>query len=498
MTIFDGYFPLGLGTSRFPISGRNDESGIEKSVAVVLKALELGVKYIDTSHIYSGGMAQTVLKRAFAQTKSPFSVTLKVQYGVDKTSDDAFRRVESSLTSMGIDKAAFFVSWSVKSYKEFEEIMKRGGIYDAAQRLKDEKIIKHICFSSHASAEDTVHIIESGAFEGMTLSYSLLNAVAMQPILDSAQAHDIGVVVMNPLAGGIIPQNRDFFAYACNSNETNPVQASLRYIAAHSAIRIILSGCASVTELEENIAGIKSTDTEAPPERIMRVNKRISELDGFCTGCRYCDECPQGIAIPAIMQSRNTLLFEPPADYNRSDRKILRDIALFRKLYFDYGLDMGQMENNCVRCGKCEKKCTQRLNIVNAIADTYERARNAGYTKNSAKERLDQLLNGKGYTKVGFYPSGGYADYVLRLYREFFGEPDWDILMFNGNPKMRGTMSGGYEVHSPEEILTLRPDAILINSYVYRDVIYKDLRPYEREGVDIFVLHKDKNIPWVW
>jgi predicted aldo/keto reductase-like oxidoreductase len=498
MTIFDNCFLIGLGTARFPINGPGDESGIESAVALVLKALDLGVNYIDTSHIYSGGMAQTVLKHAFARTNRPYSVTLKVQYGLDKTADDALRRAETSLASMGLSKAAFFVLWSVKSYAEFETIMRRGGLYEAAIKLKDSDIIEHICVSSHAPVDDTIRIIESGAFEGITISYSLLNAIAMQPILEAAQAHNVGVAVMNPLAGGIIPQNRTFFSYACNERETNPVQAALRYITAQPAIRIILSGCTSVKELEENISIVVAADAETPTDRITRVNERILQLRGFCTGCRYCDACPQGIPIPSVMQSRNVLLFEPPPDYNRKDRKILSSIALFRKLYFDFGLDMGQIEDNCIRCGKCEKECTQHLHICEAVSDNYERARNAGYTKGSAKERLGKLLNGKGYKEMGFYPSGGYAEYVLRLYREFFGDPEWNILMFNGNPKVQGTRSGGYVIHSPDEILKLKPDAILINSYTYRDAIYKELKQYERQGIDILLLHTDTDIPWVW
>jgi predicted aldo/keto reductase-like oxidoreductase len=498
MSVFDGYFPIGLGTSRLPISGPDDMAGIDKSIALVCRALDYGVNYIDTSHIYGGGMAQTVLKHAFAQTRKMYGVTLKVQYGVDRTADDALGRVESSLISMGIDRAKFFVAWSVKSYNEFEEITKRGGIYEAAQKLKDEKVIEHICVSVHTPVNDTIRIINSGAFEGITISYSILNALAMQPILDAAQANKVGVAIMNPLGGGIIAKNKDFFSYLCNNNENNHIQAALRYIKAHSEVQVIISGCASDVELTENITAFTSKDTEPKKERIVRVNQSVTELRNFCTGCRYCEGCPKGVPIAEIMQSRNTLLFEPIADYNRTEYNILKNIALFRKMYFDYQREMDQIEYGCARCGQCEKKCIQRLNICDAVTDTYERAKATAYTKEAAKERLSLLLGDKKYKKIGFYPSGGYADYVLRLWREFFGEPDWEILMFNGNPKMRGTMSGGFKVHSPNDITALAPDIILVNSYAYRDAIYQELQKYEICGVKILCLHKDGDIPWVW
>ena len=109
MSILDKCFPLGLGTSRFPVSGPDDAEGIEKSVKIVLQALNAGINYIDTGHNYSAGMASRILKEAFHQTDRPFSVTVKVQYGEDLTADDARRRVEMHLKAMGLEKAKYFI-----------------------------------------------------------------------------------------------------------------------------------------------------------------------------------------------------------------------------------------------------------------------------------------------------------------------------------------------------------------------------------------------------
>lgn len=498
MTVFDKYFPIGLGTARFPINGPNDEAGIEKSVRLVLKALDLGINYIDTSHIYSGGMAQTVLKQAFAQTKRQYAVTLKINYWLDKTADAAWRRAESALKIMGISRAAFFVAWSIKSYEEFREITKKGGVYDCALKMREEKLIDHICFSTHAPIPEMIQIIESGAFEGVTVSCSLLNGVAMQPVLEAARKHNLGVAVMNPLGGGIIPQNTDVFSFARNDDDQSTVQAALRYITAQPAVQIVISGCETEREIEENVANLKLPDAEPGQERIARVNKDIAGLEGFCTGCGYCDSCPKGIPIPAIMQSRNTLLFTPPADYNRTELEQLKNITLFRKLHFDFQLGMEQMENPCIHCRQCEKKCTQRLKICDALEDTYNRAKRTGYLEEAAKERLQTLLAGMRYQKVGFYPNGGYADYVLKKYKQFFGQPEWEILMFNSNPKTWNTRSGGFMVHAPDEIPSLHPDAIIVCTYRYDTEIFNALAQYAEQGIEIVKLHHADDIPWVF
>ena len=211
MSVFSGFFPLGLGTSRLPVSGPNDAEGLEQSVEIVLRALELGVNYVDVGHNYSAGMAPRVLKEAFRRTKRPFSTMVKVQYGEDRRADDALRRAELHLTAMGLERARFFTCWSIWSWEDFQRIMEPGGIYEGAVKLKAEGVVEHICASLHAPPADMIRMIESGAFEGVTVSYSLLNAAQMRPVLDAAKARNVGVAVMNPLGGGLIAQNRAFF-----------------------------------------------------------------------------------------------------------------------------------------------------------------------------------------------------------------------------------------------------------------------------------------------
>lgn len=195
MSIFSGYFPLGLGTSRFPVSGPDDTAGMERSVKLAVEAINAGVDYVDVGHNYSAGMSPQILKEAFRQTNRRVSVTAKVMYGMDRTADDARKRVELCLQSMGLEKARFFTCWTIWNYQTFEQIMKKGGIYEGALRLRDEGLIDHICCSLHAPPEDILKILDSGAFEGITISYSMLNAALMQPVLEMARQKDIGVAV---------------------------------------------------------------------------------------------------------------------------------------------------------------------------------------------------------------------------------------------------------------------------------------------------------------
>ena len=499
MGIYSNLFPMGLGTNRLPLNVPNDIDGFEQSVVLVENALAAGVNYIDTSYTYSSSMAQTVLKEAFAQTSLPFYVTAKVMYGEDKTADDARKRIETQLSTMGLDSVAYFVCWTIEEYLTFEKMMEKGGIYEGALRLKDEGIVKHICFTSHSSTPETIRMIKSGAFEGLTISLSLLNALQMMPVLDSALENDVDIVVMNPLGGGVIPQNASYFEFAQAPGE-DTVTAALRFAYAHPAVKVVLSGLSSLLELEQNLKAFTELSPEPDDVRLSRVTAGISCLSGYCTGCDYCANCPAGLPVSVIMKLRNDLLFDTIDHYNRKDPELLKNIKIFHA--YRYGNRdpwlPEKSENPCTYCGQCEKKCTQHLEIIDSIDDFFNRAEKTGFSLAARKERLKELLIDKGYKRVGLYPNGGFADMIIKLYNRFWGSPHFEWVLFNSNPLLRGTEVGDMVIHGPDDISYLSPDIIIICTFRYDDSIYQDLQKYIKSGVNIVKLHKEHDVPWIF
>jgi predicted aldo/keto reductase-like oxidoreductase len=496
MTVFDRYSPLGLGTSRFPVKGPDDIEGIEKSALIVSRALEAGVNYIDTSYTYSAGQAPRIIKEAFARTGKVVAVTLKVMHSMDKTADDARRRAEMQLTALGLSKTAFFVCWTITSYHEFVQIMRKGGVYDGAVRLKNEGIIDHICCSIHAPSDEAVKIITSGAFEGATLSYNLTNVPIMADVLDAARKNNVGIAVMNPLGGGLIAENPDFFSFARANEAESVIFAAMRFVKTHPAVDIVLSGVSSENELEENLRVFGGKNTESDEVRFERVSKNIRGLKNFCTGCGYCDGCPVGIPTSDIMKMRNKLLFGAKEAWGRNEPRLVENINLFRSHIGDWIPETP--DNPCVKCGACEIKCTQKLGIIDAVADMYERAAKVGFSLSAHKARLYELLHGKSYKKVGLYPNGGFANLIREQYEQFWGTPDFEWFQFNSDPKMWGQMSGGLIVRAPSEILNVKPDIIIVCTYKYDKDIYAALKHFEDDGIKIVKLHRAQDVPWVF
>ncbi len=497
------HFSVGLGTARLPIKGANDSAGFEKSVELICHAINNGVDYIDSSDTYAGGIAQSAIGEAFRRTGKSVATTLKCNYEYDKTYDAVMARVEKQLKALGVDRTDYFLCWTIKSLQDFEGIMRKGGMYDTAVKLKENGIIRNICFSTHAPAQDTIEILKTGLFDGMTISYSILNGIAAKPVLDVALEYGVDAIVMNPLGGGLIPQNADYFKFARMTEDETIIQAAMRYCFAHPAIKIVLCGVQSIDEFDENFKAITEVDKEKDI-RCEHVNNQAKSLENFCTGCHYCDGCPVNIPTANYMQARNKLLFNPAAAYNCDDDQKLRYINLFKSLFYDQGVRIGS-ENNffdaesnpCIKCGMCNNKCTQHLDIRKAMNDLFECAKKVSFSMGEVRKRFENLMS-EGPKRVGVIPSGAYTSNVLDLYKKAFGEIPFEIVPFNNNPELWGSDFYGEKVQDPAMISELGIDMVLVTHFAYGQEIYSELKKYETDNLHIKCLHETGDVPWFY
>ncbi|MDR0663542.1 MAG: aldo/keto reductase [Spirochaetaceae bacterium] len=487
---------LGLGTNRF----RADTSAdIEAAAELVQDAVEKGVNYIDVADTYSKGAAFSIVKEALKGIRQEIHATVKVSYTKIKTAGDTLLRTREILKNLGLSRASFFVVWSITSFEEYKNIIKEGSLYDGALRAKREGLIDHICFSTHAPPDDIVKIMEDGRFEGVTISYSVLNQLQMQPVLKRAGELDIGVVTMNSLGGGLIPQNNDFFSFVKQEGDSNICEAALRYSFAHPQITCMLSGMAERRELEENIAAfLKQESFDVAAKRIFTVDKRFSEIEGFCTGCRYCAGCPQNIDTGTMMQAYNAIYFtsDTPA-YKRTGRRLLENINICKKLKQDFAFVPPDTVNLCADCGNCEEQCTQAIPIRKRLDELYKRFDESGFSRRYYMERLREIFHGN-YEKIAFYPGGGYTALVLSYLKEAFPDLRSKVFLFDSNEKLFGTLNNGIEILNPVEIAEIKPDIIVISNFIYQDDIYNAIKHFEKDGIKIVKLHKAQDVPWVF
>lgn len=349
---------LGFGGMRFKKEEYDKDPMI--CAEVVRYASEKGINYFDTAPGYCDDKSEEIFGIAFKNMPNPFYVSTKSANWSDKTSDDVVRRCETSLKRMGVAKINFFHMWCILNLDHYKKVMAPGGPYEGALRLKREGLIDHICISTHADGKEISQIVGEGFYEGILLGYNATNFAFRQEGIAAAYAQNMGVVTMNPLGGGIIPQNPAFYSFLNENSEDTLAQAALKFNISHKEISVTLAGMGSKEEIDENIKAAQEYN-EVTGKQLAEYKKHLnSSLDSLCTGCGYCDSCPAGIPIPKFMDSYNSKIITS------------NDIDVINKLNYHWGLKPKQA-GDCTECGQCEKLCTQHLPIIKRLKEIKKR-----------------------------------------------------------------------------------------------------------------------------
>ena len=449
---------VGVGTTRFPHSELQDSAGLDRCAALLAEAVRSGVNVVDQAFSYAEGHSGEICARLLRLVpREDVCLAVKCNPDSDPTAADALRRVESALAETGARYFDLLYLWSVKSLAQFERAVRPGGTFEGMREAKRRGLARCLLVSLHAPPQDARVILESGLFEGALLSCNLLSRRESAPLIELAASRGMGVLIMNPLAGGLIPQNEALFASARLPGDESTAEAALRFASSRPGVTCVLAGIACRRDWEQAehaFSGWVPAPGEA--ERRLRAAQGAFAASGLCTGCGYCrDACPLGLPVPEWMQSYNQkLLAQPPELYGVTDPAQIARLSVLGRLVHGFSLLPESGTSPCLRCGKCAAACTQHLPVPQRIAELFRMAEDAGATSQAHRERLDALLNGRGYTRVGFWPASAATSFVLSEYRRFFGEPPFEPIFFDSAP---GPSLEGRPVYGKEDLTRGKP-----------------------------------------
>lgn len=463
---------LGMGVSRFQPEEYNTPAGMERCAEIIVKAWEQGINYFDVAPTYCGWRAEEMLGMALKQMHSPVYVTTKSSSTQDPTADALRRRLETSLKRLGVEKITFYNMWGILNYDQYLDVIKPGGPYEGALKAKEEGLIEHIGFSTHCTGEEIDKILEDNLFEGITIGYNAVNFKYRERGLIAAKKKGLGVAIMNPLYGGVIPQNPQKFDFIRSTQEQTLAQAALLFNASQDAVSVVLSGMVSEQEIMENTACFTEPQ-KFSDEKISFIKDKIEkEFDTLCTGCNYCAGCPQNIKINQLMLAYNQFVLTD------------NSVAEFRKYMNDVWRYTEEVYFECKKCGLCEKKCTQHLPIINRIEEINKFSQQ--YLE-QVTPRLKELFCIKGEGKLGIYAAGPFAKRLLTMYQRVARKLDFPIYFFDSNPDKWGKESvlDGHVIYPPSKIQELGITKIIIASEAFYGEIYESIKYLEEYGIKI-------------
>ena len=214
--------------------------------------------------------------------------------------------------------------------------------------------------------------------------------------------------------------------------------------------------------------------------------------------CETCYDCKFGYPVKELMVANNILLFQAEKYKKEVSEDLLYSINICKNIYDKIGWIPNNAVCQCETCNDCANKCSKKINIKQNILDLFRRFKKYYWTKEAHIARIKELTQDKKYNKIGLYPNGGFSKLIIDLHNENIGEPDFEWLLFNSDPKTWGSELDGRVIHGPDEIPDIKPDKIIICTYKFDEDIYADLKKYEEYGIEIVKLHRPEEMPWVF
>jgi len=325
---------------------------MEEAVAVVHHAVEAGINHFETSPGY--GDSEDKLGEALHDRREGLIISTKSHALNERTADDLRRKMDESLKRLRVDHLEFYQMWGVNTREIMDIVLSPGGPLEGAKKARDEGIVDHIGFTTHAPHDIVTEMIETGEFESVTLSYNLIKRHDA-PMIDLAARHNMGVVIMNPLGGGLLGTPSERFLAAATGVEKTTAGTALRYLLAHEHITCAIVGFHYPWEVDELTALCERFPGPDEAER-RRMEQVVDELEKpECTACGYCRPCPQEIKVPAILITLQHHRIHGFHDWAR------KRYPKFKKTIED-----------CIDCGQCEEKCPQKLPIRDLLRQAHE------------------------------------------------------------------------------------------------------------------------------
>ena len=349
---------LGFGMMRLK---KNEDGTLDEQWAIqtLRSAIDRGLTYVDTAYIYGDSERVTGLclqdgyrEKVTLATKMPVALL---------TCEEDFERIlDEQLERLQTDHFDVYLLHALSRHR-WENYVLKYNVLAHAEKARAAGKIKYLGFSFHDNFDAFKTILygyDKWDFCQIMLNYMDNHYQAGLEGLRLAHEKGLAVVIMEPLRGGLLAQVPEDVAKLLPKN---PVESALDYLWNKEEINVVLSGMSDTEQVEQNLTYANRAHagmlTEEENNAIIDAgNLMRQKMSVPCTGCNYCDVCPQGIAIPQIFKIFN-------------DQKLDGDLFGAKAAYEKLGEHNAQ---NCISCGACVAQCPQQIEIPQKLANIHK------------------------------------------------------------------------------------------------------------------------------
>jgi aryl-alcohol dehydrogenase-like predicted oxidoreductase len=302
---------------------------MEKAVKIIRQAYDGGINFFDSARGYSD--SEEKLGNALSDVRSDIVISTKSSGARDK--DSLLSLLDISLRKLQTDYVDLLQLHNPPILPDPED---RNSLYAGLIQAKNEGMARYIGITNH-KLDVALQAAHSGLYDTIQFPLSVISADKDLELIKICKDHQVGLIAMKALCGGLITNARLAFAALRQYDNVVPIW-----------------GIQRESELEEFLA-LESNPPILDTELLMAIENEKKELAGdFCRGCGYCLPCP--VDIPINNAARMAFL--------------LRRSPSERWLTPEWQEKMGRIED-CLECRQCAERCPYDLDTPNLLKKMY-------------------------------------------------------------------------------------------------------------------------------
>lgn len=388
---------VGVGTSQLQMLPER------QVIATLLRAFEKGVNWVHTAPDY--GSIDPWIRKAIDISGRD----VMVASGSPPHSANIEAFFENTCHIYGKRRLAMYGIAGIEDIEWFgENVWGPGGMIPFLQEKKAEGRLDSLYCTTHGNADYIARLIDTGVFDAIMLAWNPLGfhqqshawaraeigrhhedlPVFQQRIFPLAAERGVSLLVMRPLAGGMLLKSRAFPPHDWLNEEAESVAAGdiLRLILEQPGVCAVVPGMASVEEAEENAAaGV--AQIHLPDAARSKIAKLVTaKRSEACNRCGDClPTCSQQLPIPALF--RDAAIWTLASETNQANPT---------ENYFDLHPDA---QLACLNCRDQRCLCPEGIDIPQALGRVHTQMQ----TLRSKRQHPGPSAEHEKYTYAGHY-----------------------------------------------------------------------------------------------
>ena len=232
------------------------QSTDSEAVAILHRAMELGVNTFDTAHLYGGGESERKLGLAMQGRRDQCWINTKT---MDRTYDGAMRQMELSFQRLGVDYVDLMFVHGVDHQDDCDQIMGLNSVLKAMEEMKSAGRIRHIGVSGHWVRQIQCFLLREFPFEAVLFPAGIFNEAWKYSFLHTTlpTAKSLGIATLGMKVYGV-----------GRVKHTANIEPYLRF-SMYSGVDTMVIGCDSIAQLEETVGIIKSKPDPLSAQSVM-------------------------------------------------------------------------------------------------------------------------------------------------------------------------------------------------------------------------------------